>query len=181
LSAIAEAQHSPAAAPPANAPRTADTGNGGIVGKVVGGLARTLLGLRADVRDGPPEIERLRDALDGIGYHLDSVTAATQPSPREEARRGIRAWLQRVWLDWPFGLAASGLTMFFGAYPWAGWLAFAATVPVQFIVGWPFLLGAAQRARERTANMDTLIALGTLTAFSYSTYQLFVGGTRSRG
>ncbi|EUA44271.1 copper-exporting P-type ATPase A domain protein [Mycobacterium xenopi 3993] len=57
-----------------------------------------------------------------------------------------------------------------------GWLAFAATLPVQFIAGWPFLLGAAQRAREKTANMDTLITLGTLTAFIYSTYQLLVGG-----
>jgi cation-transporting ATPase V len=176
LSVIAEAQHSPAAAPPANAPRSAHTGNGGIVGKVVGGIARTLLGLRADVPDAPPEIDRLRDALKGIGYHLEPVTAASQPSPREEARRGIRAWLRRVWLAWPLGLAAAGLTMFFGASPWAGWLAFAATVPVQFIAGWPFLLGAAQRAREKTANMDTLIALGTLTAFSYSTYQLFFGG-----
>ncbi|EUA56370.1 copper-translocating P-type ATPase [Mycobacterium xenopi 4042] len=37
-------------------------------------------------------------------------------------------------------------------------------------------MGAAQRAREKTANMDTLITLGTLTAFIYSTYQLLVGG-----
>ncbi|ARR83507.1 P-ATPase superfamily P-type ATPase copper transporter [Mycobacterium intracellulare subsp. yongonense] len=66
--------------------------------------------------------------------------------------------------------------MFFGAYPWAGWLAFAATVPVQFVAGWPFLQGAVERARELTSNMDTLISLGTLTAFLYSTYQLFAGG-----
>lgn len=66
--------------------------------------------------------------------------------------------------------------MFFGAYPWAGWLAFAATLPVQFVAGWPILRGAVQQARALTSNMDTLIALGTLTAFVYSTYQLFAGG-----
>lgn len=170
LSAISEAVHSPAASEP---PRSAD--NGGIVGKVVGGIGRTLLGLRGDALEDRPEIERLRNALEGIGYRLAPV-ASSQLSPREEAERGIRAWLRRVRLAWPLGLLASGLTMFFAASPWAGWLAFAATAPVQFIAGWPFLLGAAQRAREKTANMDTLIALGTLTAFVYSTYQLFVGG-----
>lgn len=81
-----------------------------------------------------------------------------------------------MWLAFPLGLVAMASTMFFGAYPWAGWLAFAATVPVQFVAGWPFLRGAVERARELTSNMDTLISLGTLTAFVYSTYQLFAGG-----
>lgn len=76
----------------------------------------------------------------------------------------------------PLALLASVSTMVFGAYPWAGWLAFAATVPVQFVAGWPFLRGAVQQARAGSANMDTLITLGTLTAFGYSTYELFAGG-----
>ncbi|MGB8390006.1 copper-translocating P-type ATPase [Mycobacterium sp.] len=175
LSAIADADHAPAAPVPARAAHSTDSGNGGLVGKVVGGIARTLLGLRGDEQDRPPEIERLRAALDRIGYSLEPVTA-TQLSPREEARSGIRFWLRRVWLAWPLGLLASGLTMFFGASAWAGWLAFAATIPVQFIAGWPFLVGAVQQARARSANMNTLIALGTLTAFIYSTYQLLAGG-----
>ncbi len=97
-------------------------------------------------------------------------------SPDEQGRRERRKWWRRVWLAFPLGLVAMASTMFFGAYPWAGWLAFAATVPVQFVAGWPFLRGAVERARELTSNMDTLISLGTLTAFVYSTYQLFAGG-----
>ncbi|MBS4728402.1 copper-translocating P-type ATPase [Mycobacterium sp. SM1] len=175
LSAITEAVHSPAVLAPLRVPRSADTGNGGMVGKVVGGIGRLLLGLGGDVLEDPPEIQRLRRALEGIGYHVEPLSTR-QLSPRDEAKRGIRAWLRRVWLAFPLGVAVMAAPMFFGAYPWAGWLAFAATVPVQFISGWPFLLGAAQQAREKTANMDTLIALGTLTAFAYSVYQLFVGG-----
>ncbi|MDI3312789.1 MAG: copper-translocating P-type ATPase [Mycobacterium sp.] len=172
LSAITEAVRRTAT--PAPTAHRADAG-GGVVGKVVGGIARTLLGLRGEVAERPPQIRRLAEALDRLGYHLESVTESP-PSPGEESRRGIRAWLRRVWLAWPLGLLASGLSMFFGGYPWARWLAFAATIPVQFIAGWPFLVGAAQRAREKTANMDTLIALGTLTAFTYSAYELFAGG-----
>jgi cation-transporting ATPase V len=175
LSAIADAEHIPAAALPAHASHSGDVGDGGVVGKVVGGIAQKLLGLRGDAPEGPPELERLRQALDRIGYHLEPVTAG-QPSPGELSRREGRRWLRRVWLAFPLGALAVGSTMFFGAYPWARWLAFAATVPVQFVAGWPFLKGAALQARQGCANMDTLIALGTLTAFSYSMYLLFAGG-----
>lgn len=56
------------------------------------------------------------------------------------------------------------------------WAQLALTVPVQFYVGWPFLHEAGRRARHLSSNMDTLIALGTLSAFSFSTVQLFTGG-----
>jgi Cu+-exporting ATPase len=56
-------------------------------------------------------------------------------------------WL--LWIGWPFvfGLLAT---------------------PVQFIVGRQYLVGAYKAARNRTANMDTLIAMGTMAAYLYS-------------
>ncbi|BBU22469.1 hypothetical protein JF737_23775 [Mycobacterium avium] len=62
LSAITDAQHTPAASVPAHAPRSADFGNGGIVDKVTGGIGRTQLRLRHGVPDHPPEIERRLEA-----------------------------------------------------------------------------------------------------------------------
>jgi copper-transporting P-type ATPase V len=174
LLAITDAEHVAAASVPAHGLGSVDIGNGGVVGKVVGGIAHALLGMHREVLERPPQIARLAQALERIGY--EPPVAASEPSPDEQAKRGIAAWSRRVWLAWPLGLLASGLTMFFSAYPWAGWLAFVATIPVQFVAGWPFLVGAVQRARALTANMDTLITLGTLTAFAYSTYQLFAGG-----
>ncbi len=50
-------------------------------------------------------------------------------------------------------------------------------MPVQFWCGGPFLRGALVRARARTTNMDTLIALGTLSAFTYSTVELLTATT----
>ncbi len=43
---------------------------------------------------------------------------------------------------------------------------------MQFWCGLPFLRSAWARARARTTNMDTLIALSTLAAFVYSTVML---------
>ena len=54
----------------------------------------------------------------------------------------------------------------------ARWIVAALTVPVQFWCGLPFLAAALVRARALSTNMDTLIALGTLSAFVYSTVEL---------
>jgi len=48
--------------------------------------------------------------------------------------------------------------------------------PVQFYAGWPFIAGAVKRARHLAANMDTLIALGTLAAYFFSVVELARGG-----
>lgn len=51
--------------------------------------------------------------------------------------------------------------------PW-GWLAIALSVPVVFIAGWPIHRVGFRSLRR--ANMDTLISIGTLSAFIWSCY-----------
>ena len=46
-----------------------------------------------------------------------------------------------------------------------GWVQFLLATLVQFYVGWPYVLGAWRRLRHGSTNMDTLIALGTGTAY----------------
>ena len=167
LSAIAEAEHIPAELVPARAPHSTGISKMGVVQRITDRIRR-LLGHPSDL-EAPPQPS-------GCGGCQSGPIIGTGLSPGELNRRERRAWLRRVWLAFPLGLVALAATMFFGAYPWAGWLAFAATVPVQFVAGWPFLKGAVQQARAFTSTMDTLITLGTLTAFIYSTYQLFAGG-----
>ncbi len=48
------------------------------------------------------------------------------------------------------------------------WLQFSLALPVQFWCGSSFYTGAWKAFKNHTATMDTLIALGTLAAFSYS-------------
>ncbi|MFZ2489814.1 MAG: heavy metal translocating P-type ATPase [Anaerolineae bacterium] len=60
--------------------------------------------------------------------------------------------------------------------PYFGWLLLILTIPVQFWVGWPFLSSAWKAAtKARTANMDTLVAMGSLAAFAYSLVVLVFG------
>jgi len=116
-----------------------------------------------------PPFDSLRQAVQAKGYdirvHVDEA--------EEAARAEERAWLTRLLVAAPLGLATLVLLVFRMDEEWARWTAFALATPVQFYAGWPFLRGAAVRAKARTANMDTLIALGTLAAYLYSVWALF--------
>ncbi len=51
---------------------------------------------------------------------------------------------------------------------WTNWLMLALAIPVQFYVGWQYYVGAYKALRNKSANMDVLIAMGTSAAFFYS-------------
>jgi len=56
------------------------------------------------------------------------------------------------------------------------YLVWALATPILFVGGWSFLQGAWRALAARTASMDTLVALGTLSAYSYSIYVTLAGG-----
>jgi Cu+-exporting ATPase len=51
---------------------------------------------------------------------------------------------------------------------WLNWIFFLLATPVQFYVGWQYYLGAFKALRNRSANMDVLIAMGSSAAYFYS-------------
>ena len=55
------------------------------------------------------------------------------------------------------------------------WLALTLASPVVVWGAWPFHTAAWANLRHGTATMDTLISLGTLSAFAWSLYALFIG------
>lgn len=63
-----------------------------------------------------------------------------------------------------FGL----IPMSIGHQPWVNWLMFALATPVQFYVGAQYYVGAFKALRNKSANMDVLIALGSSVAYFYS-------------
>ncbi|WP_100334221.1 heavy metal translocating P-type ATPase [Bacillus alkalisoli] len=50
------------------------------------------------------------------------------------------------------------------------WVQMALATPVQFYIGWQFYEGAYKSLRNKSANMDVLVALGTSAAYFYSIY-----------
>jgi len=65
-----------------------------------------------------------------------------------------------------------------GHAAWYDWVMFALATPVQFVVGAQYYVGAYKALRNRSANMDVLIAMGSSAAYLYSLAILFgwIGG-----
>ncbi len=105
---------------------------------------------------GKPDFVR---AIEDLGY---SVPAAEAPEPDYHRR-----WLMAL----IFGAPVVALGM---AHIWP-WLQLLLTIPVMFYAA-PFFLAAWRALLHRTANMNSLIALGTSAAFVYSTLETVRGG-----
>lgn len=72
----------------------------------------------------------------------------------------VLTWVPIPWLPW---------------FTWGVWL-FIITTPVMIFGGKGFFIGAYHAIKDRSANMDLLIALGTSTAYIYSAFVIFFPG-----
>ena len=59
---------------------------------------------------------------------------------------------------------------------WNHLLQLALVTPVEFVFGWQFHRVAAKQLRSFGANMDTLVSVGTLSAYLFSIWAMFAGG-----
>lgn len=114
----------------------------------------------------------LKTAVERAGYGVaDGLEDAV-----DEARK---RWVDpRFALFWTVPLFV--YTMFW--LPFGGaqvvhdvWLALVFATPVQFVAGATFYRGAWRAWRNRTATMDTLVAMGTTAAFGLSVWAAFAG------
>ncbi|MBI2947354.1 MAG: cation-translocating P-type ATPase [Verrucomicrobia bacterium] len=119
---------------------------------------------------------KLIEAVKRAGYSA----ALAAPSDRPEVRKAwspFRGWRLNVILgtivtvplmiaEWIFGL---------GMERGYQWVAFVLVTPVQLVCGARFYRGAWNQLKVGSSNMDTLVALGSTTAFAYSAWGLLSG------
>ncbi len=117
----------------------------------------------------PQNISAVIVAVKKSGYEAEEFQAG------DEA--GSKSWQINLWLgisitiflmvgEWLFGLALT---------PWFQWLSFALAGVVQIFCGAQFYRGAWNQLKVGGSNMDTLVALGSTTAFGFSCRVLFAG------
>jgi cation-transporting ATPase V/Cu+-exporting ATPase len=126
---------------------------------------------RVLLSDGAPSEDALIAAVERAGYGARIRTGAGADERTASAARGYR---RRFVVAAALTAPAMALAMLSDAR-WAMFAAGALVTPVQFWAGWPFLANAARLARRREANMDTLIAVGTLAAYLYSAWAVLAG------
>jgi P-type Cu+ transporter len=134
---------------------------------------------RATVRFDPARtnVSALGAAVEAAGYvarldHLEPDAAQPEDSPfadRQLADTRRRLTVAAL-LSLPILLGLARMTV----APWLPefltnpLLQLALATPVQFYAGWPFYRGALKAIRHRTADMNSLVAIGTSAAYGYS-------------
>ena len=120
------------------------------------------------------DVADMRRAVEEAGYGL-GAEATTLEDVTTAAQREIRALRNRVIFAGVLAAVIMVLSLMPG-FPWKPYLLWALATPVQFWTGWRFYRGAWGALRHRTADMNTLIAVGTSAAYLYSvTAVLFPG------
>ncbi len=137
--------------------------------------------------------EQLVQAVEAIGYQAapvvttPAVAIASSPdgfqrgaSPGStkdaDAKRHVEELRQRLLLSALLAVPVAVMSMVPAAQfdNWQ-WLALTLASPVVVWGGWPFHRAAWTNARHRATTMDTLISVGTLSAYVWSLYALFFG------
>ena len=111
-------------------------------------------------------------AIESLGYSASVQTGEDGHEKEKELGRLRNLLITSFILSIPVMFLSM---LFVGVLPYQDYLIWILTTPVQFIIGKTFYLGAWGALKNKTSNMDTLIALGTSTAYFYSVYSLLSG------
>ncbi len=164
--------------------RTIETALGKVPG--VSKVGVNLAAEKAQVTFDPAKAtpDQLAKATQEVGYRLDVAAAPPSGAPPAMGEPGHdhaamlremegRDMQRKVWV----GIGLSVIILL-GSYPQLfpflpaaladGWVLLLLTVPVQFWVGSSFYAGLGLLVKHRRADMNTLVSVGTLAAFSYS-------------
>ena len=107
-------------------------------------------------------------AVQDAGYRA-TPRADTHRADRERARIDEeRANRRRLAVAVAFGLPLMFIHLFVRDMDAARWLGLLLASPVQWIAGWTFHARAARGARHGILDMNTLVTLGTFSAYLYS-------------
>ncbi len=134
---------------------------------------------RARVRYIPTLVSQadLRRTVAATGFHAVETGGEAEDAERKarEAEIAEQKRLLTIGLIFTVPLFVVSMVRDFGLLPaalahapWMPWLMFALATPVQFYVGWQYYIGAYKSLRNRAANMDVLIAMGSSVAYFYS-------------
>jgi len=143
---------------------------------------------RVEVDPARADVTALVRAVERAGYGALAVSedererAATEQQERAVRRAYVRALGRRLAIAAGLAVPTMALSMADLAFPalmeaaWRPYVLFALASPVQLWAALPFYRGALSAARHRRADMNTLVVLGTTTAYLVSVAATFFSG-----
>ncbi|MBT2653991.1 copper-translocating P-type ATPase [Bacillus sp. ISL-18] len=123
-------------------------------------------------------VPEMKEAIKKLGYSLEQKKENTEGQVdhrQKEIEKQQGKFIFSLILSFPL-LWAMVSHFEFTRFIWLPdmlmnpWVQLALATPVQFVVGKQFYVGAYKALRNKSANMDVLVALGTSAAYFYSLY-----------
>lgn len=149
--------------------------------KKVDGISDAIVNIateKATVTYDPSKVtdEHLSSAVSNVGYKaLIDEEVKTEDEEKKEKQKELRDLQTKVFVS--LGL---GILILWGSFPGLintspmilrnFWVQFILATPVQFWAGFAFYQAAIRAIKHRTANMDTLVVIGTTVAYGYSVF-----------
>lgn len=123
--------------------------------------------------------EQMESAVSGVGYKaLVEGEVIDEEKEKVEKQKELKSLRNKVIVS-----LIIGALIFWGGFPGLAnyapiflknfWVQLLLATPVQFWAGWVFYRATIPALKHRTANMDTLVAIGTTVAFLYSAFVTF--------
>jgi Cu+-exporting ATPase len=135
---------------------------------------------RVEYDDSIVSVGALHDVVVENGYQVLKPELAQDH--KERARQELRSAKQRAFLALLLAGPVSVLAMLDIELPWmlfghnvSVWIQAVLSTIVILVLGWQFHIGMLRQARTLSANMDTLISLGTLAALFFSIWAMLAG------
>ena len=116
-------------------------------------------------------IEKIKKAIKNAGYEPIEVSGTLADTEKEARQREIKTLKTEVIFGFLLSIPIFILSFpewFKITVPFQNYVLLALATPVQLYLGYRFYVGTWIGLRNRTANMDTLIAVGTSAAYIYS-------------
>lgn len=130
--------------------------------------------------DGITNKDELIKAVESRGYTASPALGAGAEKQKRafEIKNLKKTFLLSLYLSLPALLIGmlfmkDGMLFLGAELPYAVYVLFILATPVQFYIGWRFYRGFYSSLRNKSANMDSLIAIGTSAAYFYSVYSVF--------
>lgn len=116
--------------------------------------------------------QSLQNAVRKIGFDLIIDTEHPEKEAEEIENEHYRKMKQKTINAWVFALPVAILGMFFMHFPGISYILLLLSLPV-FYFGRSFYISAWKQLKQKSSNMDTLVALSTSIAFLFSLFNTF--------
>ena len=115
-------------------------------------------------------LSQIKTEVQSIGYDLITDEENQEDIQEETRQNHYRSLRKKVIIAWCLSIPVMILSMIFMHLPGNEWIMMILTVPILFYSGQSFYIHAWKQAKQRVANMDTLVALSTSIAFLFSLF-----------